>query len=178
MKSLAPRLIPVAIASILCGVAVAGGGKDHHMSMMDQDGDGKVTAAEHAKGAKAMFSKLDKDSDGNITAQEMNAVETMREEKEHATVMKEGTAVQERQAYDKAYDSSGTGKSMPAGKSSAQKMAAMDANNDGKVTEAEFLAKHNKSFSKMDSDGNGTLTAQEWSDGQRKEKEMTAGDME
>ncbi len=31
MKSFSSRLIPVAIASILCGVAVAGGGKDDHV---------------------------------------------------------------------------------------------------------------------------------------------------
>jgi hypothetical protein len=68
MKSLASKLIPVAIASILCGVAVAGGGDKDKMSMMDKDGDGKVSAMEHADGAKMMFTKMDTNKDGEVTA--------------------------------------------------------------------------------------------------------------
>jgi Ca2+-binding EF-hand superfamily protein len=41
--------------------------------LIDQDGDGKVTAAEHAAGASAMFSRLDADGDGYVTAGELEA---------------------------------------------------------------------------------------------------------
>ncbi len=32
--------------------------------MMDTNGDGKITAAEHADGAKQMYTKMDADKDG------------------------------------------------------------------------------------------------------------------
>ena len=51
--------------------------KDHHkedkMKMMDTNGDGKISAQEHADGAKAMFAKMDANSDGFLTKEEMDA---------------------------------------------------------------------------------------------------------
>jgi Ca2+-binding EF-hand superfamily protein len=41
------------------------------IATMDTNGDGKLSAAEHAAGAKQMFSKMDKDADGTLTAQEL-----------------------------------------------------------------------------------------------------------
>lgn len=175
MKSLAPRLIPVAIASILCGVAVAGGGKDDKLSMMDKDGDGKVTQAEHTAGAKMMFGKLDSNKDGSVTAQEMDAAHGMKHEG-HATARTEGTPDRERMEDKKAYDPAGKGKSMPKGMSSQQKIAAMDTNNDGKLSAAEHAAGSKQMFSKMDADSDGSLTAQEWREGHR--TQMTASDAE
>jgi len=43
------------------------------MAMMDPDGDGKITAAEHAAAAQAMFEKADANHDGNLTHEEMMA---------------------------------------------------------------------------------------------------------
>lgn len=175
MKSLAPRLIPVAIASILCGVAVAGGGKDDKLSMMDKNGDGKVTAAEHTEGARAMFTKMDSNKDGSVTAQEMDSAHSSMH-KDHATARTEGTPDRERMEDKKAYDPAGKGKAMPKGMSSEQKIAAMDTNNDGKLSEAEHAAGSKQMFSKMDADSDGSLTAQEWREGHS--KEMTASDAE
>ena len=176
MKSLAPRLIPVAIASILCGVAVAGGGKDDKLSMMDKNGDGKVTQAEHTEGAKMMFGKMDTNKDGSVTAQEMDSAHGSMHKEGHATARTEGTPDRERMEDKKAYDPAGKGKSMPKGMSSEQKIAAMDTNNDGKLSEAEHSAGSKQMFSKMDADSDGSLTAQEWKEGHR--KEMTASDAE
>lgn len=175
MKSFSSRLIPVAIASILCGVAVAGGGKDDHTKMMDQNGDGKITAAEYASGSKEMFSKMDSDKDGQVTAAEMDAAhQSMMKNKGHAKEWKEGDATDEKMADKKAYDPSGTGKSMPKMMSSEQKIAKMDTNNDGKLSAAEYTAGSKQMFSKMDKDGDGSLTAQEMREGSR--SEMTASD--
>lgn len=181
MKSLSSKLIPVAIASILCGVAVAGGGKDDKLSMMDKDGDGKVTATEHADGAKMMFTKLDTDKDGQVTATEMDAAHAMMKDKgaagaakDHATARTEGSPAEEKMQDKKAYDQTGTGKSMPKQMSSAQKIAAMDTNNDGKLSAAEHSAGAKQMFSKMDTDRDGSLTAQEMREGHR--SEMTASD--
>lgn len=171
MKSLSSKLIPVAIASILCGVAVAGGGKDDKMSMMDKDGDGKVTATEHADGAKMMFTKMDSDKDGQVTANEMDAMHSSMKDKghdkEHATARTEGGPTDEKMQDKKAYDQTGTGKSMPKQMSSAQKIAAMDTNNDGKLSAAEHTAGAKQMFSKMDTDRDGSLTAQEMREGER-----------
>jgi Ca2+-binding EF-hand superfamily protein len=168
MKSFSSRLIPVAVASILCGVALAGGGKDDHMKMMDQNGDGKVTAAEHDAAVKDMFSKMDTDKDGFVTAQEMDAMHaSMMQDKGHATARTESGPTEEKMADKKAYDPSGTGKSMPKMMSSEQKIAKMDTNNDGKLSAAEYSAGAKQMFGKMDKDGDGSLTAQEVRDGQR-----------
>ncbi len=70
-------------------------------------------------------------------------------------------------ADKKAYDSTGTGKSMPKTMSSEQKIAKMDTNNDGKLSAAEYSAGAKQMFTKMDKDGDGALTAQEVREGQR-----------
>jgi Ca2+-binding EF-hand superfamily protein len=178
MKSLSSKLIPVAIASILCGVAVAGGGKDDKLSMMDKDGDGKVTATEHADGAKMMFTKLDTDKDGQVSATEMDAMHSSMKDKGHSneqsTARTEGNPSKEKMGEKKAYDPAGTGKSMPKQMSSTQKIAAMDTNNDGKLSAAEHSAGSKQMFSKMDTDRDGSLTAQEMREGHR--SEMTASE--
>jgi Ca2+-binding EF-hand superfamily protein len=43
------------------------------IKMVDTNGDGAVSADEHAAGAKAMFDKMDSDQDGYLTKSEMEA---------------------------------------------------------------------------------------------------------
>jgi Ca2+-binding EF-hand superfamily protein len=43
------------------------------IKMVDTNGDGVVSADEHAAGAKAMFDKMDSDKDGYLTQSEMEA---------------------------------------------------------------------------------------------------------
>ena len=43
------------------------------IKVVDQDGDGKLSAAEHAAGAESMFTKMDQDTDGFLTAAEIDA---------------------------------------------------------------------------------------------------------
>jgi hypothetical protein len=50
------------------------------IKVIDKDGDGILTAAEHAAGSKAMFDKMDTDKDGFLTRAEWTAG--------HATLMK------------------------------------------------------------------------------------------
>lgn len=40
---------------------------------MDKDGDGALSAQEHAAGSRSMFGKMDADKDGNLTAAEVKA---------------------------------------------------------------------------------------------------------
>lgn len=43
------------------------------LRLMDGDGDGRVSAAEHAAAAKRMFTGMDRDGDGRVTVEEMAA---------------------------------------------------------------------------------------------------------
>jgi Ca2+-binding EF-hand superfamily protein len=43
------------------------------IKMVDADGDGNLTAAEHAAGARNMFAKMDADKDGALTLAELDA---------------------------------------------------------------------------------------------------------
>lgn len=158
MSSFASRLLPVAIASVLCGVAIAGGDKGDPMKTMDANGDGKVTATEHADAAKKMFTKMDADKDGRVTAAEMDAAHpVMKQNKGDLATARTSDKMRE-------------GKMM----SSSEKIAKLDTNGDGQLTAEEHAAGSKKMFSKMDSDSDGTLTAQELRDGHR--SMMTASD--
>src|SRR5688500_16757109 len=46
---------------------------EKHVKLMDANGDGKVSRAEHAAGAKKMFQQCDASRDGIVTAAEMDA---------------------------------------------------------------------------------------------------------
>jgi hypothetical protein len=75
------RHVPVVFAVVglaSAGLALAGdekmsSGSDHEMQMMDTNHDGKISAAEHAAGAKKMFEMMDANKDGKVTAAEMDA---------------------------------------------------------------------------------------------------------
>src|SRR5688572_15058122 len=72
---------------------------------MDANHDKRISAAEHAAGARAMFVAMDADKDGKVTADEMTA------------------------AQPKV-----SGKAAGQGMSSADKIKAIDADNDGVLT--------------------------------------------
>jgi len=44
------------------------------MQMLDEDGDGRASRAEHADKARQMFARMDADRDGTVTADEMDVV--------------------------------------------------------------------------------------------------------
>jgi Ca2+-binding EF-hand superfamily protein len=153
-------LVPAAIASIICGIALAGGDKQgrHSMHMMDKNGDGKITSTEHAAGAQEMFANMDANNDGRVTAAEMDT---------HVSKM-DGKAMKPDQ--DKMQGDRAKARHM----TSAEKIAKHDSNGDGQLTAQEHTAGAAKMFSKMDKDRDGTLTAKEVDEGHR--SMMTAHD--
>jgi Ca2+-binding EF-hand superfamily protein len=110
------------------------------IAMMDLNHDGRLSAEEHAAGAKAMFAKMDADHDGNVTAAEMDAA--------HESMMKNGHQPQNKM-------------------SSADKIKVVDANGDGILSAQEHEAGSRSMFEKMDRDHDGTLTAAEISAGHK-----------
>jgi Ca2+-binding EF-hand superfamily protein len=130
----------VACSLGLCALpaSLAGPDADKHFRMMDANGDGKISRAEHAAGAKKMFAECDANHDGIVTAAEMDAAMAAKSEKL-------GTA----------------------DKSSAEKIQVIDQNGDGKLSVAEHEAGTEKMFAKMDRDGDGSLSKAESEEGQK-----------
>lgn len=71
----------LATTVLLAGTALAN--EQDKFRMMDTDGDGRISASEHAAGAQRMFMMMDTDSDGAITMEEMKAHMEMKRDKGH-----------------------------------------------------------------------------------------------
>jgi Ca2+-binding EF-hand superfamily protein len=117
----------------LADKAAAPGGADHEIKMMDTDGDGKISAAEHAAGARKMFEMMDADKDGKVTAKEMEA----------------------------AHERVTGNKAMKGEKSAAEKIRMIDTNGDGVITAEEHEEAARRMFEAMDTDKDGYLTRDE-----------------
>ncbi len=63
----------MAMSSAVAGDKPGSHDMDKMMKMMDSNGDGMVSAAEHAAHAKAMFDKMDSNHDGMVDKAEMDA---------------------------------------------------------------------------------------------------------
>ena len=140
MNTLKRSSVIIACGLALCAApqALANTHAEKHFKLMDANGDGKVSRAEHAAGAKKMFQQSDANRDGIVTAAEMEA-----------TMAKQGAQA--------AGDD----------KTSAEKIRVIDQNGDGKLSTAEHEAGTEKMFGKMDTDGDGFLSKQECDEGMK-----------
>ena len=126
--------------------ALAEGGKqvgrqiDREIKMVDTNGDMKLTAEEHTNGVQAMFAKMDADKDGKVTAQEMDA------------------------AHEQVTGSRARKSEM----SGAEKIAVIDSNGDGALTEEEHIEGARRMFQRMDTDQDGLITRREIMAGHKK----------
>jgi Ca2+-binding EF-hand superfamily protein len=165
MKFTSGKFLTVAIATALATSAFAGDGEDHHgkmhgsvkaeMRIMDTNQDGKISATEHAAGAKQMFQGMDVNRDNRVTAAEMDAAKKR---------MKQPADASHRPADQRH----------AAEMSSADKIKVVDTDSDGVLTAEEHAEGSTIMFSKMDVDTDGLLTAQEIEAGHA--KMMTASD--
>ena len=85
MKNLILALLFAALAMPVAAMACPGGNqmgqgmgqgagmKGGHFAQMDSNGDGVITAEEHAAGAAQRFSAMDANSDGKVTTDEMKS---------------------------------------------------------------------------------------------------------
>lgn len=122
----------------------AGNNADQHFKMMDTNGDGKISRAEHAAGARKMFEQCDANHDGIVTAEEMDAATAMHGSK---------VAADEKNAMEKIRE--------------------IDQNGDGKLSVAEHEAGTEKMFARMDKDGDGFLSKAECEEGMKLMKKGT-----
>lgn len=111
---------------------------DKEFSAMDTNHDGKVSAAEHAAGAKAMFEKMDANHNGKVTAAEMAAA--------HTAITGQAAKQSDMPAADKikVIDADGDGalSAEEHAKGSASMFAKMDTNKDGLLSREEMAAGH------------------------------------
>jgi hypothetical protein len=138
----------VALSALAFSVAAFAGEGAHPMAdaannevkMMDTNKDGVVSPAEHAAGAKKMFTMMDANHDGKVNASEMDAAQASMKGGDKTT------------GHDKT-----SGHAM----SSVEKIKVVDANNDGVLTAQEHADGSKAMFEKMDQDKDGELTLAE-----------------
>ena len=132
------RVLPTALAVLslasVAGLAHAQGPRGNQ----DANGDGAISAQEYDAAAKARFQRMDANHDGVIDAGELAAIEKRMEERRA-----------ERPDAGPRRGAGGGG------------WTAMDADHDGKITEAEALAASKARFAELDADKNGVLGATE-----------------
>ena len=123
---------------------------ENFLTMWDQDGDGRVTPDEaHARRAD-IFDMFDSDGDGRLSDDELRGID------EHKALQREADM--------------GPGRNRPQGMSGGKGagdftrsafagMARFDADGDGRVDRAEFVAGTDSWFRQRDRDGDGVLTS-------------------
>jgi Ca2+-binding EF-hand superfamily protein len=129
-------------AGLFASLAMARGNQaaptDKEFAMMDTNKDGKISAAEHAAGARSMFDKMDSNKDGKVTAAEMTAG--------HKAVTGRAATKSDMSAADKikAVDANGDGilDAEEHATASATMFAQMDADHDGFLSKEELAAGH------------------------------------
>jgi Ca2+-binding EF-hand superfamily protein len=137
-----------AACTLMAAAAWANNDAGDKFKMMDANGDGMVSASEHAAAVTKMFSEMDANGDGNVTAAEMDA----KHERKAAAKsnMTSNDAAMDHDMHDMK---------------SADKIAKMDTNGDGVLSASEHASGAQAMFSEMDTDGNGSLSRQEMASG-------------
>jgi Ca2+-binding EF-hand superfamily protein len=113
------KALSLIAGTLLSAQAIAGPAIDKEFASMDSDHDGKVSAAEHAAGAKMMFEKMDANQAAKNS--DMPAADKI-----------------------KAVDANGDGvlTAEEHSKASASMFAKMDADKDGFLSRQEMAAGH------------------------------------
>lgn len=144
------RHIPIGalLLGALAGTAVAGNRGDRFKDM-DTNGDGMISASEHAARVTAKFQDMDADRDGRLTVAEVDAgMKAMKSDAMGKDRMGKGMG-------------QGMGMGMGQAMTASEKIASMDTDGDGAVSSAEHDAWARNRFTEMDGDRNGSLSHSE-----------------
>jgi hypothetical protein len=140
----------------------------------DLNGDGQVSAAEIEQSGKQRFAELDADKDGKLSGAEMPRGRGGREGRGgHGRVERgreEGPQLYQVVQPAAAAAPGGQSGAAPQPQAAPQQVLlapvrpqrpSPDANGDGALTLAEFLAGHRQRLTRADSNGDGALSAEE-----------------
>ena len=137
IKRLARTLLAISLCAGLTLAPAAFAADDSvtaQIKAMDTNGDGLVSASEHADYAKSQFQAMDTDHNGQVTVAEMDAWrKAQMKGKVLATLQPSSVTV----------------------------IKSMDTNNDGMVSAEEYAAMAEKDFNAMDTNHDGQLSADE-----------------
>ena len=135
MKIFATAAAGIAAATLAGAPALAqqGPGGQSRFARADANKDGKITRAEFNAARNKFFAGMDRNKDGAVDRTEARAFVLAR--------------IQERRERMQ--------------KRRAERMKRVDPNGDGKITEAEFLARAKERFKRLDANKDGTLTPDE-----------------
>jgi Ca2+-binding EF-hand superfamily protein len=137
MKGQVSPLVVAAGAACLAGLAWGQQRAASEFAVMDGNGDGKISRQEHAAGARKMFETMDADGNGIVTAAEMDAAQPQIK----------------------------SSKPTAGELTSADKIKAVDQDQDGVLTRAEHAAATRIMFEKMDVNRDEALSADEMAAG-------------
>ena len=133
------------------GPAVKNDGK-RYLRSLDENHDARISREEFLAGTKKRFAKLDANGDGVISAQEARAAQVKVQERKaraEARRLAQGKPVKLRPAGGKG------------GKPTRPSLSAVDANQDGRVSRKEFLARREKKFAELDLNRDGVVSKDE-----------------
>ncbi|MDF1618987.1 hypothetical protein [Pseudothioclava nitratireducens] len=172
-----------AIATLVAGSALAQTSFTPGAQFMEQwdlDSDGRVTLAEAREQRENIFYMFDQDSDGRFSAEELAGVDEHKAlEREagkgpgHNQPQMRGQGMGPGRGQGGMGPGQGQGRmtqqgpmgmpgfDMPA----AEGMRLFDANRDGTITQAEFVAGTDQWFAMRDRNGDGTLTPADFGPG-------------
>lgn len=153
------------------------GGRGGMMAMADTNKDGKISKAELTARLEARFAKLDIDKDGQLTQKDRDAMRQQRldarftalDTDKNGQVSKTEFAAAQQARYDKRAEAGkhGEGRRWGGrhhgghGKGMMMGGPRRDADKNGTVTKAEFMAGPLAMFDKADGNKDGSVTADE-----------------
>jgi len=136
MKNHSLKTVLAAAGLALCATSpVFGSEAETIFKRMDSDGDGKVTAVEHAAYAETTFKQSDTNYDGQVSVAECNAAQAA-----HGKKIKKNAAA----THVRLVDTDGSGQISVAENETFARSAftRADKNNDGSLSEDEVEDAH------------------------------------
>ena len=135
----------------------AGSAMGHGFRWMDTNKDGNISHAEYVAAASQEFSKLDANQDGEVGFPELTGAEAKVDEMKSK---RSGSAMSPGKSGGMMMLRASMGRMSPE-----QFVRAYDANNDGRVSKAEYVAARVREFTRMDKNKDNSLSMEECSAG-------------